>query len=193
MEHSCDWWLLQASPQHTAKEETRSPIWVEVDKKARLLILSTPASLKVFTKNDSKGSLILTSIQWFSLSVNEEHQTLHISYNQLSFITDIAFFFIIKGIVLCLDVDILLHFIYSFLPWNFWRHLSLKRKLTFLLCQYSKSYGYFKCVVSGGLIKSFFGRKKSSAMCVCQFLCCKCSTSGWCQAFNRTSPRQSWE
>lgn len=94
--------------------------------------------------------------------INEEHQTLHISYNQLSCTTDIPFFFISKGIFLCLDVDILLYFILFYLfifcletfegiyPW----------KKIFLLCQYSKSYGYFKCVISGGLIKSFFGRKK---------------------------------
>lgn len=122
--------------------------------------------------------------------INEEHQTLHISYNQLSCTTDIPFFFISKGIFLCLDVDILLYFILfiHFLPWNFWGHLSLKK--IFLLCQYSKSYGYFKCVISGGLIKSFFGRKKNQLPCVFVNFC---SISGWCWAFNRTSPRQSWE
>lgn len=124
--------------------------------------------------------------------INEEHQTLHISYNQLSCTTDIPFFFISKGIFLCLDVDILLYFILFYLfifcletfegiyPW----------KKIFLLCQYSKSYGYFKCVISGGLIKSFFGRKKNQLPCVFVNFC---SISGWCWAFNRTSPRQSWE
>lgn len=116
MGHSCDWWLLQASRQDTAKEEARSPIWVEADEKARLLILSISTSWKVFTKN--------SKCEWFNRILNfnvnsmifiiyhGEHQTLHISYNQLSFTNDIPFFFIIKGIFLCLDVVILLYFIY---------------------------------------------------------------------------------